>query len=322
MPVYCFEVRNNDEPYFTLPSGIITHNCRLRSETDNEYFNSFGSGSSKIGSLGVCNINLPRLASKCIGNEDKFHKELADLVEVCAKVNHTKRHVIKSRIENGNLPLYSLGYMSLGKQYSTVGVNGLNEACELMGYNILQESGQSFVLHTLGTINSSNEFWEKRYKTPHNCEQIPGENSSIKLADKDRLLGYTDYPIYSNQFIPLVTEADMLDRIRLQGMFDKHFSGGAICHLNVEEKITDPKHLVDLIKFSAKMGVVYFAVNYLIQKCENDHMTVGNNKVCPVCGAGIKDQLTRVVGFLTSVKNWHKVRREQDFPHRQFYQGI
>lgn len=42
--VYCFEMENKDEPYFTLPNGIITHNCRLRSEQQSEYFNSFGSG--------------------------------------------------------------------------------------------------------------------------------------------------------------------------------------------------------------------------------------------------------------------------------------
>lgn len=51
-PVYCFEVVNQEEPYFTLPSGIITHNCRLRSNRANQYLgysNSFGAGSTKIG---------------------------------------------------------------------------------------------------------------------------------------------------------------------------------------------------------------------------------------------------------------------------------
>ena len=48
--VYCFEVKNEDEPYFTLPNGVITHNCRLRSNIDeHEYHNSFGAGSTKIG---------------------------------------------------------------------------------------------------------------------------------------------------------------------------------------------------------------------------------------------------------------------------------
>ena len=29
--------------------------------------------------------------------------------------------------------------------------------------------------------------------------------------------------------------------------------------------------------------------------------------------------MTRVVGFLTTVANWHPVRRTFDFPQRQFY---
>lgn len=42
--VYCFEMEDQENPYFTLGNGIVTHNCRLRSETKSEYFNSFGSG--------------------------------------------------------------------------------------------------------------------------------------------------------------------------------------------------------------------------------------------------------------------------------------
>jgi anaerobic ribonucleoside-triphosphate reductase len=75
------------------------------------------------------------------------------------------------------------------------------------------------------------------------------ENSSIKLAQKDKFLKYqNDYELYSNQFIPLITKADMLDRIKLQGMFDSQFSGGAIAHINVETRISDPNKLADLIK--------------------------------------------------------------------------
>lgn len=31
---YCFEMENSEEPYFTLPSGLITHNCRLKSNIE------------------------------------------------------------------------------------------------------------------------------------------------------------------------------------------------------------------------------------------------------------------------------------------------
>ena len=127
------------------------------------------------------------------------------------------------------------------------------------------------------------------------------------------------FDLYSNQFIPLTTNADMLDRIRLQGLFDKHFSGGAICHVNIEQKIEETSVIEDLIKTCAKMGVVYWAVNYNIQRCKNDHITVGKGTSCSICGEKIVDNFTRVVGYLTNTKNWNKKRREVDYPVRQFY---
>ena len=303
-------------------SSTLSSCCRLRSERNNEYFNSFGAGSSKIGSLGVCTINLPRLAWKTKGNEERFFDELVDLILVCSQVNNAKRNLVQKRVDGGNHPLYTLGFIDITKQYSTVGINGFNEAIEIMGKDILTKEGQDLGLKIIETINSENDRHTKKLKQPHNCEQIPGEGSSVKLAQKDRLLKWNKkYEIYSNQFIPLVTKADLLDRIKLQGIFDKHFTGGAICHLNVETKIEDEQQIVDLIKLCAKEGIVYFAINYVLAECENGHMCVTRQDSCTICGSKITNYYTRVVGFLTNVRNWHPKRRELDFPNRTFYNG-
>jgi ribonucleoside-triphosphate reductase len=303
-------------------SSTLSSCCRLRSDKTNEYFNSFGAGSSKIGSLGVTTINLPRLAIKFNNDVELFLKELKHLVHISAKINNVRRKLIQKRIDNGNHPLYEYGFLSLKKQYSTVGINGFNECIELFKKNILDEDGTNFGLKIINAINEENIKCSNLYKTPHNCEQIPAETVSVKLAAKDILLKYqNDYQLYSNQFIPLTTKANLLDRIKLQGIFDKHFTGGAIAHINVDTLIDDEKQIEELITTCAKMGVVYFAINYVIAKCENGHMSVSNNEICSVCGGNITDKFTRVVGFLTNTKNWNKTRREIDFPNRQFYNG-
>lgn len=303
-------------------SATLSSCCRLRSDKTNEYFNSFGSGSSKIGSMGVVTINLPKLGFKHKGDMTKITKDLKELVDIASKINHAKRKLVQKRIDNNNHPLYSLGFVDITTQYSTVGLNGFNELISLCGENILEDAGIELGLKFLDIINTENDKCAKRFSSPHNCEQIPAEGVSIKLAQKDRLLGYNDkYEIYSNQFIPLTTDADMLDRIRLQGIFDKHFSGGAICHINVETTLKDDNQLSDLIETAAKMGVVYWAINYNLQYCEDGHMSVGKGKTCSICGAEVLDNYTRVVGFLTNTKNWHQVRREVDYPNRKFYKG-
>ncbi len=210
-------------------TSTLSSCCRLRSDTTSDYFNTLGSGGTQIGSLGVVTINLPRMAYRHKDNEKEFFEALRDMVEVAAKINNSKRHIIKKKIANGTQPLYSLGFMDIKKQYSTCGLNGINEAVKIMGYDILNNGGVEFALKMLDVVNKTNDRMQKQYKSPHNCEQTPSENSSIKLANKDKLLGIDlGYSFYSNQFIPLITEADLLDRIRLQGIFDKHFSGGCM----------------------------------------------------------------------------------------------
>lgn len=313
-------------------TSTLSSCCRLRSESDHEYFNTFGAGGTKIGSLSVTTINLPRIAYESkhlawrdgLDRKEVFKKKLESLVIKCAEVNAIKRHVIKTRIKNGNLPLYTLGFMDLRKQYSTCGLNGINEAVEILGYDILTEEGQRLVQEILETVNETNIGQERRFGYPHNCEQTPSENSAIKLAQADEIVGWNDkYPFYSNQFIPLTVQTDMLNRILLQGMFDHLMTGGAILHINVAERIENVEDLIKLVCSSISMGVIYQAVNYVLNVCDEGHVSVGRDaEVCPVCGKPITDKLTRVVGFLTNTKNWHQTRRTKDFPKRKFYDGV
>ena len=307
-------------------SSTLSSCCRLRSEQDNEYFNSFGSGSTKIGSLSVSTGNLPQLAFKIKDKENAkelFLEKVKELVIDCQEANNAKRNLIKKAIKAGAQPLYSLGYMDIKRQYSTFGVVGLYEALQILGLDIKSTEGKEYALKMMDIINETNKELQGKFKAPHNCEQIPAENVAVKLAKKDRILGYNnEYPLYSNQFIPLIERTNMLDRIELQGTFDSKFSGGAICHLNMDQEIKDAKTMSDLIEVCAKKGVVYFAINYVLQECEEGHMSVGNVDTCPICGKPITGKYTRVVGFLTKVNNWNKTRREADFPNRQFYGSI
>lgn len=270
-------------------------------------------------SLGVVTVNLPRAALKARGNYMDFYCNVHDLFVMAERINACKRRLVKKRIELGAAPLYTHGYMDLQKQYSTFGIVGVNEAVQLLGQDILTEKGQEIVEWLLRFINAWIEEAEKKEHTPHNCEQVPAESSAVKLAQKDAMLGYeTGVPFYSNQFIPLVTKADMHDRLRLQGMFDSKLSGGAIAHINVGERIDNPDTLIALMEYAAKVGVVYWAINYHLNCCPNKHTWVGS-EMCPSCGGIRESQITRVVGFFTTVKNWNPVRREHDWPNRKFY---
>ena len=310
-------------------SSTLSSCCRLRSDmNDLGYSNTFGAGSTKIGSLGVVTLNLPRYAHRLKGiardrsvSLERFLYILRGYAMLAGHINHAKRAFITDRIRRGSLPLYSLGFMDLKRQYSTCGFTGLYEALEILGYDMRTPEGLKAAEDTLRTINAVNAGLSREYDTPHNMEQVPAETSAVKLAKKDRLLGFNpeDYPLYSNQFLPLwMKGVDLLDRIRAQGRLDNYCTGGAICHLNIGQPIRDVYTMEALIRHACEAGVVYFAVNYQINRCEEGHMSVGRDDRCPDCGAPVVDTFTRVVGFLTNTKHWNRTRREHDWPERRF----
>lgn len=310
-------------------TSTISSCCRLRSDaSDLGYSNSFGSGATKVGSLGVVTLNLPALASVCKGDSERFLYEVVLYAHKAGCINNAKRNFIRDRISRGALPLYTLGFMELERQYSTCGFCGLYEALEILGLRITESEGLDFAARVLNAINEVNRELTALTAAPHNVEQVPAETAAVKLAAKDRLLGRwnkthepEDIPaFYANQFIPLWdTDASFHERLRIQGELDALCTGGAICHLNVAERISDPAVMANLIEEAVAYGVVYFAVNYQTNRCPDNHMSVGRLTKCPVCGEDIEETYTRVVGFNTSTKNWNRVRREHDWPGRQFH---
>lgn len=294
-------------------TSILSSCCRLRSDTSNQFFNSFGGASDQIGSMGVVAINLPQLAFRFIKDEEGFETELADLVTLAQEVNYAKRCLLQSSIKKGHLPLYSNGYMDLGKQFSTVGFIGLYEACEIMGYDNTSDEGVKFGLHILDVINTINDEIAHKYKIPVNLEGIPGENTCVKLAVKDKVLGFNNqYKMYSNQFIPLSKRCNIFDRVKLSGAYDSQCSGGSIMHITIDSKVSK-ETMKDFVISTLGAGVKYFAFNYKINQCKDcSHIFVGEHEICPECGSKELEKFTRVVGFLTKISQWSQTRQEED----------
>ena len=84
------------------------------------------------------------------------------------------------------LPLFDAGYITMGRQYLTIGVNGLVEAAEFLGIEISDNPQYAaFVQDVLGIV----EKYNKQYRTADvlfNCEMIPAENVGVKHAKWDR----------------------------------------------------------------------------------------------------------------------------------------
>jgi anaerobic ribonucleoside-triphosphate reductase len=303
---------------FTGPLGVLSSCCRLRNDTNElSYTNSFGVGGTQIGSHRVVTLNLPRIGFQ---SEDiaEYMKILEYNTKAAQDILDIHRTIISDNIKNNKLPLYTHKFMDLTKQFSTIGFIGINEACEIMGYDILDEKGTVFAKSILDKINQLNKSRTKEDGHIRNVEQIPGESAAVHLAKKDALL-FSDhkYKMYGNQYIPLWKNVDVQHRIKAQGLFDSQCGGGAICHLNVSDSLT-PEQMKILIIEAAKQGVIYFAINIAQARCNTcNKLYVGKFEKSPCHNSDMTHYL-RVVGFLTPVSNWIPERRVE-YKIRQFY---
>lgn len=312
--------KNEKNGFINMYSGdtaTLSSCCRLRSDKNNAFFNSFGGASDSIGSMGVVCINLPQLAFKYKNNVGLFKSDLKDVVNLAQEVNYAKRCLLKHSIKKGHLPLYTNGYMDLSKQFSTLGFIGLYEACEIYGKDITTPEGLAFAQEILHIMEETNEKYSEEHKIPCNMEGIPGENTCVKLALKDKVLGFNDkYNMYSNQFIPLSKRCNLLDRIKLSSAMDKYCSGGSIMHITVDSQMS-LETMKDIVSSIIESGVKYFAFNYEINQCKDcGKIFVGKTNTCISCGGDNIDRYMRVVGFLTKKSSWSETRQSED---RQYY---
>ena len=312
--------KNEQSGFINIYAGdtaTLSSCCRLRSDKNNAFFNSFGGASDSIGSMGVVCINLPQLAYRFKDDIESLKTELKHLVELAQEVNYAKRCLLKVSIKKGHLPLYTNGYMDLSKQFSTTGFVGLYNLVEILGKDITTPEGLKLAEEVLSVIENTNDEISEKYKLPVNLEGIPAENTASKLALKDKILGYNnEYSLYSNQFIPLSKRCNLLDRIKLSAVLDQKCSGGSIMHVTTDGKISLDT-MKDIVQSIIESGVKYFAFNYEINQCKDcEKIFVGKNNFCPECNGENIEKYMRVVGFLTKKSSWSDVRQAED---RQYY---
>lgn len=304
----------------------ISSCCRLLNNLDDmPRIDTFGNGSiGSIGSIRVVTLNLPRIALKANGNKEKFfvelHKQLCnsrDLLQV------QREDIIYRRIASGFLKFFEpMKWLNIKRYFSTFGIIGVFEANEFMNLNIQSEEGITFTTEVLQFIEAFAKKTSKELGYPMNVEEIPGESVATKFVQKDRVLFGEDkvpFELYSNQYIPLIADVSLPERIELTGHFMELLSGGGILHLNLKDKITDPKVMKHLIEYSVSKNVTHLSVNYSFGQCTEGHVTVcGNSDTCSICGQKITSHMTRIVGYFTLTSSWGKQRREYEFPRRIF----
>jgi ribonucleoside-triphosphate reductase len=301
--------------YMSDNADSLASCCRLRNEIqDNGFSYTLGAGGVSTGSKSVLTINLNRCIQYAVKNGRDYLTYLAEVVDLVHKVQLAYDENLKALQAQGMLPLFDAGFINIGRQYLTVGINGLVEAAEFLGIEINDNPKYvEFVQNTLGLI----EEYNVRYRTKttlFNCEMIPAENVGVKHAKWDREDGYAVPRDCYNSYFYIVEDKSLniIDKMRLHGRkYIEHLTGGSALHLNLEEHLSKAQY-AQLLRVAAQEGCNYFTFNIpntICNKC--GHISKHYLNECPECHSNDIDYLTRIIGYMKRVSNFSMARQEE-----------
>lgn len=295
--------------------------CRLRNEVNENTFSyTLGAGGVSTGSKSVMTVNINRLVQKVARKDSKLEDvELIDAaireqVELVHKYQLAFNEIVKDNYNSRLLTVYDAGYISLEKQYLTIGINGFVEAAEYLGISPTVNAeyftyGET-ILKPIYELNKR----DKTRDIMFNTEFVPAENLGVKNADWDRKDGlFVPRDCYNSYFYRVEDDSvNAVDKFILHGRkLTKYLDGGSALHCNLEEHLTENQYRV-LMQVAIDTGCTYFTFNIPNMICnECGYISKHNLKKCPKCNSENVDHLTRVIGYLKRISSFSKPRQEE-----------
>ena len=316
------------------PDGLSSC-CRLKNKIgENEFSFTNGLSGVKTGSCNVITLNLNRIIQDWAKQPAKsleennnildktvnmpgltgFKEYLIDILERVYKYHIAYKTLLYEEEEKGMLTASKAGYISMKDLFSTIGINGINEAAEFIGLKCSYNNDyKDFCRLITGTISEQN----KLHSTPlfkFNQEFVPAEQLGSRNYNWDKEDGYYVNPnrVLYNSYFYLADDKNttILDKFRLHGKeFTELCDGGMGLHCNLEEHLSKEQYL-KLIDFAISQGTFYFTFNVPNSEC----LDCGNiEKIpvekCPKCGSTHITQWTRIIGYLRPIRCFDKYRQ-------------
>lgn len=287
--------------------------CRLRNElTDNTFSYTLGAGGIATGSINVITMNINRIVQK--------NWDLEAQIKRIHKYHFAFRSILKDLQLKGMMPVYDGGFITLAKQFSTIGINGMVEAAEFKGIKISNnQEYKDFVTSILKPIYDLNKKAKKEFGCLYNTEFVPGESLGIKNAKWDKKDGLVvPRDCYNSYFYEVEGNENIVQKFILHGKeFIKYLDGGSALHLNLEEYPSQQGYKM-LLELCAKTGCNYFTTNVKITICnECGNIDKRTLEKCPICNSHNVDYGTRIIGYLKRISSFSKDRQLE--AARRFY---
>lgn len=327
----CAEMYAEGHSFFTYISDSadsLASCCRLRNElAENTFSPTSGLTGVMTGSCNVITLNINRFiqdVDKAYGfhggwqeNTSYIKDELIAILERVYKYHIAFKTMLYDLEDKGMFAASNGGYIFMSKLYSTIGINGLNEAARYLGMAVSNNPEYiKFLQLILGTIKEQNKLHsvhDRKRPFLFNSEVVPAEGLGGKNYNWDKQDGYwvpEDENLYNSYFYNAHDDTSVLDKFILHGRQTYQYTdGGSAAHINLDDHLSKQQYL-RLIDFAIENGTSYFTFNVPNSKCEDCGYIIKKPvTVCPKCGKAHITQYTRVIGYLRPIKTFGKDRQ-------------
>lgn len=315
---FAAEMYAEGHSFFTYRSDSVdslSSCCRLRNEmSDNTFSYTLGAGGVSTGSKAVITININRLVQNAVRAGRDIAEAVGEQVIKVQKYLLAFNDLMHDNFKAKLLPIYDAGFISLDKQYLTIGINGFVEGAEFLGIDINPneayfEYGEK-ILKPIYTLNKA----ARTATTMFNTECVPAENLGIKNAKWDKKDGYVVPRDCYNSYFYIVEDetTSLIDKFILHGSkLTKYLDGGSALHGNLQEHLSKEQYL-SLLDVAIKTGCSYFTFNIPNTIC-NDCGHISKHKLasCPKCGSAHIDYMTRIIGYLKRISAFSADRQRE-----------
>lgn len=328
---FCAEMYAEGHSFFTYISDSadsLASCCRLRNELAENTFNpTSGLTGVMTGSCNVITLNINRIVQNWARQPAKvgvnvpgytgLKEYLTNILERVYKYHIAFKTMLYEQEEKGMFAACNGGYIHMNKLYSTIGINGLNEAARFLGLKVSNNPEYiKFLQLILGTIKEQNKLHsihDKKRPFLFNSEVVPAESLGGKNYRWDLQDNYwvpEDENLYNSYFFDAHDDTSVLDKMILHGRQTAQYcDGGSACHINLEDHLSKEQYL-KLIEFAVKEGTNYFTFNIPNSKCDDcGYITKHPITECPKCHSHNITQYTRVIGYLRPIKSFGNDRQ-------------
>lgn len=328
--------------YISDSADSLASCCRLRNELAENTFNpTSGLTGVMAGSCNVITLNINRIVQDCNKayglkrnggwkeNTSFLRDYLVDILQRVYKYHVAFKTMLYELEDKGMFAASNGGYIHISKLYSTIGINGLNEAARFLGMTVGNNKEYiEFLQLVLGIIKEQNKIHSiHNANRPFlfNSEVVPAEGLGGKNYQWDLQDNYwvpDDENLYNSYFYNAHDDTSVLDKFILHGRQTYQYTdGGSAAHINLEDHLSKEQYL-KLIDFAIANGTNYFTFNIPNSKCDDcGYITKHPITECPKCHSKNITQYTRVIGYLRPIKSFGK-NRQIEASKRVYSKGV